>query len=185
MELPPPSPPATLQRADCPIAAAMLVFFDLETSGLRPDRGARIREMAVVGRRSVQFHRFLPEGASAAVRRKALRACLDHVQSGVVVGHNVRFDLAFLAAEAARLGEPGPVLRFIDTLALARRLWPDASTHRLESLLDRFGIAPRRPLHTALGDALATRALFNALVERTGLTLLGEAGMMPLDWAQP
>lgn len=35
-------------RSDWPLRTAPLVFFDLETTALRPDRGGRICEMAVV-----------------------------------------------------------------------------------------------------------------------------------------
>ena len=43
------------QWADCPLQVASLVFFDLETTGLRPDRGARIREIAVLGHDGIRF----------------------------------------------------------------------------------------------------------------------------------
>ena len=42
-------------QADRPIRTASVVFFDLETTGLRPDRGARITEMAVVDQEGIRF----------------------------------------------------------------------------------------------------------------------------------
>ena len=43
-------------QADRPIRIASVVFFDLETTGLRPDRGARITEMAVVDQEGIRFN---------------------------------------------------------------------------------------------------------------------------------
>lgn len=172
-----------LQRADWPIDAASLLFFDIETTGLRPDRGAQITEMAVVDRRSVRFDWQLgpdtPHDDALAVHLPRL---FDLLQTGVVVGHNLSFDLRFIAYVAGRIGLRGPTARFVDTLALARQVLDRPRDARLESLLGAFGIAPDGALHTALVDARATCALFWALVEHGDLETLGDAGLQRLDW---
>jgi DNA polymerase-3 subunit epsilon len=95
-----------------------------------------------------------------------LPTLLEFIGDAVIVGHNVRFDVAFLntalrRSERALLGNP-----IIDTCALARRLVreevPDC---RLGTLADRFRL-PHRPTHRALDDALATGDLLHALLER-------------------
>lgn len=42
-------------QADRPIRTASVAFFNLETTGLRPDRGACITEMAVVDQEGIRF----------------------------------------------------------------------------------------------------------------------------------
>lgn len=173
----------TLQWRSCPLTVAPLVFFDLETTGLRPDRGARITEVAVVGREAVRFSWMRGQtNLDDCALALQLPLLLDHLHAGVIVGHNVRFDFRFIAYEAERLGLRGPTVRFIDTLGLARRLLPAAADYRLATLLETLGIVPDGALHTALTDARATQALFWKLVERGHLQTLADAGMKPLTW---
>jgi DNA polymerase-3 subunit epsilon len=92
----------------------------------------------------------------------------------ILVGHNVGFDIAFLRAFLESLGrslEPRFSHRSVDTHAVAAAL-QDAGRippHvRLSStaLFAHFGIhVPDEKRHTALGDALATHALYWNLVE--------------------
>lgn len=167
-----------------PLPVAPLHFFDIETTGLHPDRGARITEWAVVNHTgSVQQWAARPDASGYDV---TLAAGLDRLfaglAAGIAVGHHLAFDLGFLAREADRLNRPGPRLAFIDTCTLARRLAPRTSDVQLATLLDYLGIDPDGPLHTAVGDARATRALFWALVERGGLDTLADAGLQRLNW---
>lgn len=171
------------QWTNRPLGAARLVFFDLETTGLRPDRGGRIREMAVVGSSGIRFDwssDSLPPPDEVVAQQLPLM--VDTVRDAVVVGHNLRFDFRFLTYEAERLGHEGLDVRFVDTLGLARTVLPDRDDHRLGSLLGAFDAAPDEELHTAVGDALATRTLFWKLVDHDGLETLGDAGMKRLSW---
>ncbi|MGH8911999.1 MAG: exonuclease domain-containing protein, partial [Acidimicrobiia bacterium] len=47
----------------------------------------------------------------------ALPAFLEFIGDAVVVGHNIRFDMSFLAAAARRLGYPPLTNRTVDTVA--------------------------------------------------------------------
>ena len=166
-----------------PLRTAALVFFDLETTGLRPDRGAWICEMAVVDRRGVRFdwESESPPPSDAAVARR-LPELIEHLQNGIVVGHNLSFDFRFLTYETERLGLGGIDVRFTDTLGLARQVLPDRETHQLGTLLTEFGAAPVEELHTAVGDALATRALFWHLVDAGGWDTLADVQVRRLRW---
>lgn len=171
------------QWADHPLRTASLVFFDLETTGLRPDRGARICEMAVVGPEGIRYdwtspHDPPPDEAVAP----QLPVLFDHLRDAVVVGHNLQFDFRFVTYEAERLGQRGIDLQFVDTLGLARTLLPDRDDYQLGALLAALDRPPDEPLHTAVGDALATRALFWALVEHGGLDTLSDVEMKRLVW---
>ncbi len=100
---------------------------------------------------------------------------------GVVVGHNVRFDVAFLDAALERHGRPRLANRRVDTLALARRLMrdevPDLKLHTLARHL-RTSV---RPTHRALDDARATVEVLHALLERAAtLGVLGLDDLLAL-----
>jgi len=169
--------------ADRPLRTATLLFFDLETTALRPDRGGRICEMAVVDEQGIQFHwrsdAAPPRDDAVATRLPRL---IDHLEAGVVVGHNLPFDFRFVTYEAERLGLDGLGLRFADTLGLARSLLDAPDTHQLGTLLGHFNAAPGEELHTAVGDALATRTLFWHLVEHGGLRTLADIDVQRLQW---
>lgn len=165
------------------IRVASLLYFDLETTGLRPDRGARISEIAVLDHQEVRHDwERLPEGPDQDPLAAQLPTLLRLLQTGVVVGHNVTFDFGFLAYEAERFGYEGPRVWYIDTLSLARRLLPTTSDYQLEALLSHFDMLPEAPLHTARIDAEATKRLFWKLVDDGGLGTLADAEVRRLDW---
>ncbi len=100
---------------------------------------------------------------------------LEFIGDGVIVGHNIRFDIGFLNAALAQQGRPRLPHRSIDTLALARRLLRDEVPNcKLGTLADRLRL-PHTPSHRALDDALATGDLLHLLLERAGS--LGVTGL--------
>ncbi|MBW8824749.1 MAG: GIY-YIG nuclease family protein, partial [Acidobacteria bacterium] len=110
-----------------------------------------------------------------------LPSFLEFAAGTVLVGHNVRFDLSFLHAAAARAGYDRLANRSIDTCALSRRLFADEMpNHRLATLAERLRL-PHRPTHRALDDALATGHLLHVLLERAGsLGVLGLDDLLEL-----
>lgn len=170
-------------RTNRRLRTAPLIFFDLETTALRPDRGGRICEMAVVDQSGIQFDWC---SASAPPRdddvSHQLRRLVPLLEAGVVVGHNLQYDLRFLTYEAERLKLGRVDLYFADTLGLARALLDAPDTYQLGDALGGFDAAPEERLHTAVGDALATRTLFWHLVEHGGLQTLSDAHVRRLQW---
>ncbi len=99
---------------------------------------------------------------------EALPAFLEFIGDAVIVGHNVRFDLSFLNAAAARLDYDRLANDNVDTAGLARRLIRDEVRNlRLQTLSAHFR-SPTTPIHRALEDARATAHVFHALLERAG-----------------
>ena len=165
------------------------VLFDTETTGLEPQLGHRVIEVAALelmndlptGR---HFHalihpeRDIPEDATrihgitlAHLADKPRFAdivddLLDFFGEGPLVAHNAPFDFAFLDAEFTRLGKP--ILdrsRMIDTLALAKARFP-GMPNSLDALCRRFAIdLSARTTHNALLDC---RLLADVYVELTG-----------------
>jgi DNA polymerase-3 subunit epsilon len=104
-----------------------------------------------------------------------LPSFVEFVRDTVIVGHNVRYDLSYLAAALGRHGYPALGNRWVDTCALSRRLLADEMpNHKLSTLADRLRL-PHRPTHRALDDVLATGDLLHVLLERAGS--LGVTGL--------
>jgi DNA polymerase III subunit epsilon len=110
-----------------------------------------------------------------------LPAFLEFVGEAVVVGHNVRFDLAFLQAALLATDRPRLANRFVDTCALARRLVRDEVPDCTLATLAAHFRTGHRPTHRALDDALATGEVFHCLLERAGsLGVLGLDDLLEL-----
>lgn len=170
--------------SNCSIELASFAFLDIETTGLRADRGARITEIAILKRGG---DRYVWQQDKNNISDKNLASqlptVLDHLTAGVVIGHNVIFDLRFIAYETERLGFPGPQVLFIDTLGLAKKICDNIPDYQLSSLLKKFDITTGSPLHTAVVDARVTQALFWKLVNAGEIETLAQAGMQRLNWS--
>ncbi len=166
---------------DWPLRMTELLFLDLETTGIRPDRRGGIEEIALLDRKRVVLH-WIAGNTTIDNLRDTLDTLLQELDGHVVVGHNIGFDLHHLTHEAHRLDLPGPTVCAIDTLGLARRLQVPAVDYSLGALLRLFGKMPERPLHTARVDAAATRQLLWQLVAYGNLTTLSDAGARPVHW---
>ena len=164
--------------------ALPLVCVDVETTGLAPDKGARVCEVALLrseGEREVARFESLvhpqqpipPEVirvhgitdamvAGAPAFAALLPDIRDLLQGAVVVGHNVHFDLRFLRHEWRVAGEDLPECAAIDTLALARAYF-DFPQNGLGAIAAALGIA-HTTAHRAMGDVLATWSVLRHFV---------------------
>ena len=97
-----------------------------------------------------------------------LPSFLEFLGGGVVVGHNVRFDLSFLNHALESTGRDRLANATVDTLALARRLVRDMVPNCKLGTLAATLRLPHQPSHRALADVLATGDLLHALLERAG-----------------
>jgi len=125
------------------------IVVDTETTGLDPQSGHRIVEIAAIelfhhvptGRRFhcyVNPERDMPVDAYAVHGLTAeflsthpsfaevVSEFLAFVGDDPLVIHNAEFDIAFLNAELARAGLPLLAAPFVDTLSMARRRFPGA-----------------------------------------------------------
>jgi DNA polymerase III epsilon subunit family exonuclease len=97
-----------------------------------------------------------------------LPSFLEFLGGGVVVGHNVRFDLSFLNHALESTGRDRLANATVDTLVLARRLVRDMVPNCKLGTLAASLRLPHQPSHRALTDVLATGDLLHALLERAG-----------------
>jgi DNA polymerase-3 subunit epsilon len=159
-----------------PFEALPLVCVDVETTGLSPDKGARVCEVALLrsegGREVARFESLVqpqqpipPEvvgvhGITDAMVAEApvFAALLPDIhgllQGAVVVGHNVHFDLRFLRHEWHVAGDALPDCAAIDTLTLARTYF-NFDHNSLGAIAATLGI-DHTAAHRAMGDVLAT-----------------------------
>ena len=100
----------------------------------------------------------------APALEEVLPQVLPELAGRLVVAHNAPFDRAFLAAGARRLGMAVPQARWVDTLSLARALWPGRAGYSLEELKAELGLGAGG--HRALPDAEAAGRIFLVLLSQ-------------------
>ena len=155
------------------------IFLDTETTGLSAANGDRIIELGCVelvnrklSGRNLHFY-FNPGRDSHedalkvhGISNEFLRdkpkfgelagEILEYLDGAELIIHNAAFDIGFLDKELELIGQPGIktfVSGVIDTLAMAKEMWP-GKRNSLDSLCDRLGVDNSgRTLHGALLDA--------------------------------
>ena len=163
------------------------VVFDVETTGLSAIDGDRIIEIAAMKIRGgkvvdkfyslVNPNRLIPSQATrvnnitddmvekSPTASEVLPKMLTFISSSCVAGHNVRFDLGFLAYELALMGrkmnEGTPA---IDTLKMARELLPYLSNYRLGYLARSLGVVVSET-HRAMSDVDLTAQVLMRMIE--------------------
>ena len=106
--------------------------------------------------------------APAPEIEELLPTLLEFLHGAVIVGHNIRFDCAFLDAALRRNGYRRLGNRRVDTIGLARRLVrEDVPNLRLHTLATHFR-TDTEPVHRAYADAAATGEVFHSLLEHAG-----------------
>lgn len=95
------------------------------------------------------------------------------VGGDLIVGHNVNFDINFLYDNSEQCGLGAVENNYLDTLRLSRRLYPEEKHHRLEDLVQRFGVGDNVE-HRAMSDVLQTKACYDAMrndMQARGITM--------------
>jgi len=189
------------QLLQLPLRDVPFVLFDIESTGLEPQQGDRICEIALIHwQGSVQQGAFetlinpgrpisrdafavnqipadlLTQAPSFATLHPTL---MQHLDGKVLVAHNAPFDLSFLNTELLRLGQPTLNNPLVDTLQLARTFLVH-DRYNLAALARALGV--ERPSHRAMSDVVALKALFIHLLER--LRMLGVSTLNDLLRAQ-
>ncbi|PEN14860.1 DNA polymerase III subunit epsilon [Longibacter salinarum] len=90
---------------------------------------------------------------------------LDFLGDGILVAHNLPFDLRFLNAECSRLGLSDLENQTLCSLRLARRLLPGLRSKGLSRLAQFYGINVNGR-HRALGDAEATGIILKRFIRQ-------------------
>lgn len=174
--------------ADARLRDLTYVVFDTETTGLLPQQGDEIVQIAAVrivnGRRvdaevfdtlvnpgrpippsSTEVHGItdaMVQGAPGIA--EVGRAFHRFAEGAVLIAHNAPFDMEFLRRHEAAIGArfDNPIL---DTVLLSAVIFGQHETHSLDALTHRLGITiPEEARHTAIGDTVATADAFLRLM---------------------
>lgn len=77
-----------------------------------------------------------------------------------MVAHNAAFDSSAIRAACDQAGIRPPALDVVCSLAVARRCWPELSSHKLPIVAAHIGVEVQH--HDALSDAAAASAIIGA-----------------------
>jgi DNA polymerase III subunit epsilon len=165
------------------------IILDTETTGLDPNQGHRIIEVAaveMVNRRltgnhlhryvnperdidagAMQVHGITPEFLQDKPRFADIaREFVDFIQGSELIIHNAPFDVGFLNMELRLLGMDALsawCAGVVDTLTMAKSLHP-GQRNNLDALCKRYGVDnAARTLHGALLDCELLAAVYLAL----------------------
>jgi DNA polymerase III epsilon subunit family exonuclease len=162
---------------------ASYAFIDLETTGLMPENGDKIIEIAVLltdssfnelGRyetliwpnrkvSATRIHKITDEMVKDAPTMYGIKDDLiDLFKGRIIVAHNASFEKRFLNHELPELQLDNS--NFLDTLTVARRLTP-TENHKLETVANYYGV-PYTNAHTAMGDVIIMREVLIRINEQ-------------------
>ena len=179
--------PLLSSLSDVPVA-----FFDVETTGASPRYGDRVTEVGLArferGQLVDRYSQLLNPQRRISPGVVALTGIsnemvaneptfdlvateiADRMRGAVIVGHNVRFDLAFIEHEFRRVAIDLPSLfelnKVLDTVRIARRCYGRGG-NGLQKLACRLGIVVETA-HRALADCLTTAGVFETMLQPTG-----------------
>ncbi len=163
-----------------------IVVLDFETSGISPDHGDRAIEIGAVMLRQGEvvdrFQSLMNPGVrvnsfiesytgisnqmvqSAPRADKVMRDFARFIGDRPLVAHNASFDRRFLDAEFRRIGARRSQ-EFGCSMLTARRIYPEAPNHKLETLVRYKGLHTDGIFHRALADAEMTALLWVKMIE--------------------
>ncbi|MET0364922.1 MAG: exonuclease domain-containing protein [Sphingobium sp.] len=93
-----------------------------------------------------------------------------HIGGRITVAHS-SFDKGALAAACRAADREMIETRWLDSVRVAKRAWPDLPSHRLNALARFLGLKHRH--HDALSDARAAGMVILRAIEHTGIDLAG------------
>lgn len=161
------------------MATKRQIVLDTETTGLKPEDGHRIVEIACVelidGKETGKNYQIYlnpdRESDPEALKVHGLTTdflkdkprfadrvdeFLEFIANSELVIHNAKFDIKFLNSELDKANKGSiwnHIKNVVDTLELDKRLFADERKHSLDAICERFGISLEgRELHGALID---------------------------------
>ncbi|MDR3306776.1 MAG: 3'-5' exonuclease [Endomicrobium sp.] len=159
-----------------------LVFLDIETTGLDPAKGAKIIEIAMLKTVDGDEHRYesfvnpgfsMPEDCSKVhciyddmVKDAPFFKCIakdviSFIGNGIVVCHNVSFDLLFVCKELSQADVLLKNIFYVDTLKLARRYF-NFESNKLGRIANAMGIEVELS-HRAMSDVVTMKKVAKRL----------------------
>ena len=167
------------------LAQETFVFFDTETTGFSPQTDRIIEIGAVKWHKGIVVATrewLIHPGRPIPVQATDVHGITDEMVAGspefgdiypefitfidgaVLVAHNAPFDIRHMCAEATRHGFAPPENAVLDSLTLAREIYPNAPAHSLQVLKEHLHLEHHNS-HRAKEDALLTQSLFARMLK--------------------
>jgi DNA polymerase-3 subunit epsilon len=160
------------------------IFYDTETTGIKPERDRIIEIAAYDPLLDRRFEKLVNPGIPIPTEATAVHHITDEMVASapswaeigkefiefcegdvVLIAHNNdQFDYHFLRLEFERHSISMPAWKFLDTLKWARRYRPDLPRHTLQFLREIYGIAANNA-HRALDDVIVLYQLFSLMID--------------------
>lgn len=158
------------------------IFYDTETTGVRPDKDRIIEIAAYDPMRNESFVQFINPGIPIPPESTAICKITDEMvkdadsfaivgqkfidfcgADAVLIAHNNdRFDKPFLEYETKRCSLQLPSWKYLDTLKWSRKYRPDLPSHALQNLREVYGIEANQA-HRALDDVVILHKIFTMM----------------------
>lgn len=117
---------------------------------------------------NTQIHGITPKDvADAPEFPSVFRNMKPFFEDSVVCAHNARFDMGCLKAACLNCGIPIPHLRWFDTLALSRIMFPNLEHHRLDDMCQCLNVELNH--HNAASDAYGCLMIVVHSMNLTGI----------------
>lgn len=100
--------------------------------------------------------------ADAPTIGNALPMIREFIGEHILIGHNINFDINFLYDACVEYDELALSNDYVDTLRIARKLYPELHHHRLQDLIDLFELKPDAR-HRAVADCIVCNECFNRM----------------------
>lgn len=177
--------PIVYRAGDQNPATATYIVYDVETTGLSVTNNKMI-ELAAIKMKNGQIldrfqsfinpHEHIPYNISQLTNitddmvkdapdlKEVMHEFRAFAGDAVLVAHNAAFDMGFIQYACVQIGLPKFENSVLDTLELARYLYPQMKNHRLNTLADKFKVKLERH-HRAIDDAEALGYILIALLK--------------------
>ena len=96
----------------------------------------------------------------------------DRIENRTVIAHNASFDVRVLCATLASYGIELPEFKYLCTVRLSQKAYPELESHKLNNLCDALGISFHH--HQAFDDAYACAMAFLRIAEDYSLETIAE-----------
>lgn len=177
-----------------PFTELTFTVFDTETTGMSPQKGARLVELAAVKlkpglrvdlqdtfctlinpKTDIPYQAYAIHGINTRMvfdkpeAYEILPSFYDYADGSITAAHNAGFDVAFLKHHSEEKGIVFPLTKVIDTVKLARASEKGLKSYSLDNLIRYYDInipLPDSSRHRALFDAAHTALLLSICLRR-------------------
>ncbi len=176
------------------------IYYDTETTGVRPEKDRIIEIAAYDPDRDLSFVQFVNPGCPIPSESTAITGITDEMvasasnfeavgrefmefcgHDAILIAHNnERFDKLFLEAEASRNNLVFPSWRYLDTLKWSRKYRTDLPSHALQALREVYGFEANQA-HRALDDVMMLYNIFSLMIDDLPIETVFELLAQPTD----